>query len=165
LEIENWETRISQFSIFRFQYCMLGRLQKSADFERVRIEGMRLRGKLCVVNAAQQPFLPATTPAPAPVSLPPTNAAPANTFNPTLSYPALTRVGYIATRKTGKATQRNRARRLLREAMRLLADDIVKGWDIVLIAQSKLTDKQARVKLPAVQEELRWLLNQAKLMK
>ena len=51
---------------------------------------------------------------------------------------ARTRVGITASRKVGHAVARNRARRLLREAARHLYADIAAGWDIVLVARSKI---------------------------
>lgn len=51
----------------------------------------------------------------------------------------LLRFGFIATKKIGSAVERNRAIRLLREAARSLVSAESEGYDIVLIAQSKLT--------------------------
>jgi ribonuclease P protein component len=45
----------------------------------------------------------------------------------------VSRTGYSVTKEMGKATVRNRIKRLLKENMRLL--DIEQGWDIVLIAR------------------------------
>lgn len=111
---------------------MLGRLRKSAEFERVRMQGKRRRGTYCALN-----FAPA-----------------ANDL--------LTRVGYITSKKVGNAVQRNRARRLMREAMRDLSTQIATGWDIVLIAQSSLA--QPALKMPVLRKELEWLLKQVSIL-
>lgn len=72
-------------------------------------------------------------------------------------------MGYIAPRTVSSAVKRNRARRLLREAMRQLADSVVLGWDIVLIAQPSIIAESARMQ--QVREDLQWLLNKAHLMR
>jgi ribonuclease P protein component len=51
---------------------------------------------------------------------------------------ALTRVGVTAGRTVGTAVYRNRAKRLLREAMRTLIPDIAPGLDLILIARAGL---------------------------
>jgi ribonuclease P protein component len=98
----------------------------------VRATGARWRGRYCTLNAA---------------------AAESNE--------AATRVGYIASKSVGGAVQRNRARRLLREAARTLANDVPAGWDIVLIAQPSLITENARMQ--QVREDVLWLLNKAQL--
>jgi ribonuclease P protein component len=45
------------------------------------------------------------------------------------------RFAFIASRRVGKAVQRNRARRLLREVVRQHLADVKPGWDCVLIAR------------------------------
>ena len=49
-----------------------------------------------------------------------------------------TKVGVAAGRTVGTAVHRNRAKRLLREAMRALIPDIAPNLDLVLIARSGL---------------------------
>ncbi|MGC1378503.1 MAG: ribonuclease P protein component [Anaerolineales bacterium] len=51
---------------------------------------------------------------------------------------ATLRVGVTAGRSVGGAVQRNRAKRLLREAMRMLLPTIRPGWDLILIARQPL---------------------------
>ena len=48
---------------------------------------------------------------------------------------SVSRFGLIASRRVGKATVRNRARRLLREALRGHLDEIRPGWDCLFIAR------------------------------
>ena len=48
------------------------------------------------------------------------------------------RVGVTAGRSVGGAVQRNKAKRLLREAVRPLLQDLSPGWDLILIARSAL---------------------------
>ncbi len=49
------------------------------------------------------------------------------------------RIGVTAGRTTGTAVHRNRAKRLLREAMRTLLPTIASNADLILIARSGLT--------------------------
>ena len=48
------------------------------------------------------------------------------------------RVGISTSRSLGGAVQRNRAKRLLRESIRLLTPLLSPGWDLVLVARSPL---------------------------
>lgn len=48
------------------------------------------------------------------------------------------RCGFITGKKVGKAVQRNRARRLIREAVRKRLPDIAPGWDLVWIARAAI---------------------------
>ena len=48
------------------------------------------------------------------------------------------RFGVIAGRAVGKAVQRNRAKRMLREALRMLLPAIKPGWNGILIARKPI---------------------------
>jgi ribonuclease P protein component len=52
----------------------------------------------------------------------------------------VSRFAFIASRRVGKAVQRNRARRLLREVIRLHLAEIKPGWDCLLIARQGLPE-------------------------
>jgi ribonuclease P protein component len=68
------------------------------------------------------------------------------------------RVGVAASRKAGSAVERNRAKRVLREAARHLYPEFEsKGWDVVLIARPGLLG----VKQMEVEEALALLLKRA----
>jgi ribonuclease P protein component len=48
------------------------------------------------------------------------------------------RFATAASRTIGKAVQRNRAKRILRETLRPLIPSIASGWDVVLLARKPL---------------------------
>jgi ribonuclease P protein component len=51
----------------------------------------------------------------------------------------LTRIAVIAGRSVGKAVERNRAKRLIREAVRPLLPELSQGWDLLLLARGPLS--------------------------
>jgi ribonuclease P protein component len=69
------------------------------------------------------------------------------------------RVGVTASRRTGSAVARNRAKRLLREAARHLYSQLASGWDVMLIARADVL----KAKEPQVEEALASLLKRAGL--
>lgn len=72
-----------------------------------------------------------------------------------------TRFAISASRAVGKAVQRNRAKRMLREALRPLMPEIQPGWDAILIARAPLV----QAPLAKVQEGLLSCLRRADLIK
>jgi ribonuclease P protein component len=51
-----------------------------------------------------------------------------------------TRVGLATGRKLGTAVVRNRVRRRLREALRVMAPSFQPGWDVLIIARPAIVD-------------------------
>lgn len=52
----------------------------------------------------------------------------------------VSRFGFLASRRVGKAVMRNRAKRLLREAVRRHQNEIVTGWDCLFIARTRTSE-------------------------
>ena len=52
----------------------------------------------------------------------------------------LTRTAYIASKKVGNSVTRNRARRLMKEAVRLSGTALPKGFDMLFIARNGIAD-------------------------
>ena len=55
---------------------------------------------------------------------------------------SISRFGVAAGRALGSAVQRNRAKRLLREALRSYLASVAGGWDVVLIARPALIEAE-----------------------
>lgn len=68
-------------------------------------------------------------------------------------------IGVTASRSLGGAVQRNRARRLLREALRPRLSEIKPGWDLILIARQPLL----AASFQALQASLEVLLHRGQL--
>ena len=73
---------------------------------------------------------------------------------------AITRFGFATARQIGGAVQRNRARRLLREAVRRWQPAIRPGWDLVFIAR----EPAAASGFKEVSAAMERLLRQARLV-
>ena len=70
------------------------------------------------------------------------------------------RIGVVAGRVVGKAVQRNRAKRLLRQAIQPYLRLIPPGWDIILIARRPL----AEATIQRIQATLATLLRRSELL-
>ena len=73
----------------------------------------------------------------------------------------LNRLGLTSTKKIGCAVKRNRARRVIREAYRLLEDKLKVGYDFIIVARTKATS----VTMFAVKNDLERAFKSAGLMK
>lgn len=65
-----------------------------------------------------------------------------------------TRCGFVVGKRVGNAVERNRARRRLREAVRLAFDRIIPGWDLVFVARSPAVATVEFTELQAIVEQL-----------
>jgi ribonuclease P protein component len=70
------------------------------------------------------------------------------------------RFAVAAGRSIGKAVQRNKAKRILRETLRPLIPSIRKGWDFVLLARKPISEAS----YPQMTDALSSLLSQANLL-
>jgi len=71
------------------------------------------------------------------------------------------RLGITTSKTVGKAVQRNRCRRVLREAYRLLEPEISTGYDLILVARTRT----GTVSMNAVKDLLRETLEQTGAIK
>lgn len=74
---------------------------------------------------------------------------------------AQTRAAVSASRSVGNAVQRNRAKRLMRECIRLQMPNLAPGWDLVFIARRKISGANFN----NVQDAVVTVLVRAKLLK
>ena len=105
------------------------RLTRSEDFKRVRRSGKSYAHPLVVliVQAHDKRSSPVDK-----------RSSPVDQQNNPADQPRV-KVGVAAGRTVGTAVYRNRAKRLLREAMRSLLPSITPGLDLILIARPALT--------------------------
>lgn len=110
-----------------------GRLSRSAEFERVYRQGRSIGGRHLVLYA----FPTADRERP--------------------------RLGLSVSRKVGGAVQRNRVKRLLREAFARLEPELVGGQDLVIVARPELRELADRDGLEGVSSALAELFDRAGL--
>ena len=63
----------------------------------------------------------------------------------------ITRTAFVSSKKVGNSVERNRARRLMREAFKAMEPDIKTGYDIIFVARSTMIG----CKEPEVEQQLR----------
>lgn len=90
------------------------RLRRSSDLKRVRAQGRGQRHPLAILVANRQEGM---------------------LVDNGRSGKNVSRFAFSASRRVGNAVARNRAKRLLREAVRTQIDQIEPGWDCLLIAR------------------------------
>ena len=64
------------------------------------------------------------------------------------------RVGITTSKKIGNAVQRNRARRLIRESVRHLTEDIKDGYDLVFVARAKTPQVKSTQLMPVLKKQI-----------
>lgn len=62
------------------------------------------------------------------------------------------RFGFVISKRFGTAVARNRARRRLREAVRISVPDLKAGFDIVLIPRNEISDQPYKEVIAALQQ-------------
>jgi len=65
-----------------------------------------------------------------------------------------TRIGITASKKIGSAVKRNRARRVIRAAVRSLNLDLTQSYDIIFVARSKTTKVKSWQLTPLIEKRL-----------
>ncbi len=101
------------------------RLRSAKDFERVWREGQSHAHPLVVLVSCRRP---------------PEAAAAGAAGAPGSGAALISRCGFVAGKKVGSAVRRNRAKRLLREAVRARQAALAEGWDLVFVARPPLAE-------------------------
>jgi ribonuclease P protein component len=121
------------------------RLTRSEDFKRVRRSGKSYAHPLVVLIVQAHDKRSTTVP---------------HVFGEGPANQPRVKVGVAAGRTVGTAVYRNRAKRLLREAMRSLLPNITPGLDLILIARPALTSAS----LEETRQALLTLLQRAQIL-
>ena len=71
-----------------------------------------------------------------------------------------TRTAFVSSKKVGNSVERNRSRRLMREAYKAMESDIKKGYDIIFVARTAING----CKEPEVEKHIRKSLESAGIL-
>ena len=74
------------------------------------------------------------------------------------------RFGFVASKKTGNAVQRNRIKRLFREYIRLNIDKINDNYDIIIIAKKKFGENIEILKYQDIEKDLNRIFKNSKII-
>lgn len=67
------------------------------------------------------------------------------------------RLGITTSKKIGGAVERNRAKRIIRAAFAKMEPDVLKGWDVVVVARAKTTTVKSTELEPVLRKQLEML--------
>ena len=126
------------------------RLSRSAEFDRVFREGRSHASRHVIVHA----FARAGANDDEPADGQPAAGVP----------PAGPRLGISVSRKVGNAVERNRVKRVLREAFWSLEPTLPVAHDVVIVARPEVAELARREGEPGVRADLRGVLAAAKLI-
>ncbi len=115
------------------------KLSRSADFDRVFREGRSFATRHLVLHAFPRPEADS------------------------LESEAPSRLGVSVGRRVGDAVERNRVKRMLREAFRAVAPSLPRAHDFVLVARSEAAELAQAGGEPAFEQSLRELVGEAGL--
>lgn len=73
------------------------------------------------------------------------------------------RLGFVVSKKTGKAVCRNRLKRLFREYYRLNEHRIKKGYDLIFVAKRTAGEKFKTLSYKEMEKDLDYVLKNSKL--